>query len=56
VLQQKETEGIGTAAFDPLIQQALNTQSSQLDAVSGATITSNAFMEALATAMKKAGL
>ena len=56
VLRQNETADIGTAAFPTLIQQALETQSSQLDVISGATVTSNAFMEALANAMAKAGL
>ena len=56
VTKQAETEAIGVPAFEPLIQQALATQSAQLDTISGATITSNAFMEALAKAMAKAGL
>ena len=56
VLEQSETEGIGTPVYEPLIKQALETQSAQLDTVSGATVTCNAFMEALANAMTKAGL
>lgn len=56
VLKQNETEGIGTPVFEPLIEQALETQSCELDAFSGATVTSNAFMEALGNAMAKAGL
>ena len=56
VIKQQETEGIGTPAFEPLIAQALETQSCELDALSGATVTSNAFMEALNKAMTKAGL
>lgn len=56
VLKQSETEGIGTPVFEPMIAQALETQSCELDAFSGATVTSNAFMEALANAMAKAGL
>ena len=56
VLKHQETEGIGTDAFEKLIEQALDTQSSQLDVVSAATVTSDAFMEALALAMEKAGL
>lgn len=56
ILEQKETEGIGTPAYEPLIAQALETQSSKLDAISGATVTSKAFMEALTAAMEKAGL
>ncbi len=56
VVKHAETESIGDVAFEPLIKQALETQSSKLDVISGATITSNAFMEALAKAMAKAGL
>lgn len=56
VLKQSETEGIGVPALDTLIEEALEKQSAKLDAVSGATITSDAFMEALAKAMEKAGL
>lgn len=56
IIKQQETEGIGTPAFEPLIAQALETQSCELDALSGATVTSNAFMEALNKAMIKAGL
>ncbi|MDO4548225.1 MAG: FAD-binding protein [Clostridia bacterium] len=56
VVKQTETESIGGPAFQPLIEQALATQSSALDAISGATVTSRAFMEALADAMAQAGL
>jgi succinate dehydrogenase/fumarate reductase flavoprotein subunit len=56
VVKQNETESIGVPAFEPLIEQALSAQSSQLDMVSGASVTSNAFMEALQDAMQQAGL
>lgn len=56
VLKHEETEGIGAPAFPELIAQALATQSAKLDVISGATITCNAFMEALTMAMTKAGL
>lgn len=56
ILKQNETENIGGTAFDTLIEQALAGQSAEIDGVSGATITSQAFMEALAKAMAKAGL
>jgi uncharacterized protein with FMN-binding domain len=42
-----ETEGIGQAAADELIQQCLGAQSSEIDGVSGATITSNAVKDCL---------
>lgn len=56
VIKQSETEGIGTVAFEPLIEEALAKQSADIDAVAGATITSEAFKEALGLAMSKAGL
>ncbi|MCD8369438.1 MAG: FAD-dependent oxidoreductase [Clostridiales bacterium] len=56
VVKQNETPAIGTVAFDPLIEEALKAQSADIDAVSGATITSEAFKEALSKAMEKAGL
>jgi uncharacterized protein with FMN-binding domain len=37
-----ETEGIGQAAADELIQQCLSAQSSNIDGVSGATVTTDA--------------
>ncbi len=56
ILKQSETENIGGVAFDELIKQALESQSAEIDGVTGATITSDAFKEALAKAMTKAGL
>lgn len=56
ILEQKETENIGVPAFDTLIKQALETQSANVDTVSGATVTTEAFKEALKIAMEKAGL
>ncbi|MDO4546986.1 MAG: FMN-binding protein, partial [Clostridia bacterium] len=56
VTQQSETEGIGTVAFAPLIEQALEKQSANVDTIGGATITSEAFKEALQNALYKAGI
>ena len=56
VIKHSETPGIGPEAIAKLTEQALQKQSAELDTVSGATMTSTAFKEALATAMKKAGL
>ena len=56
VIKQSETPDIGVPAFDTLIQNALSAQSSAVDSVSGATVTSEAFCDALQKAMKKAGL
>lgn len=54
VLKHNETEGIGSTALPMLIDEALAAQNSAIDAVSGATITSTAFCEALDKAMEKA--
>ncbi|MCD8014821.1 MAG: FAD-binding protein [Lachnospiraceae bacterium] len=49
-----ETESIGAAAADELAQAILDAQSAEIDAVSGATITSNAAMEAAANCIAQA--
>lgn len=51
-----ETAGIGATALDELAKQAIKDQTADVDAVSGSTITSAAFKEALANAMKAAGI
>lgn len=56
VLEHNETVGIGDVALDALVVDAMEKQSAEVDAISGATITRDAFAEALATAMEKAGL
>jgi uncharacterized protein with FMN-binding domain len=49
-----ETEGIGQAAADELIQQCLGAQSSEIDGVSGATVTSSAVKDCLAQCIAQA--
>lgn len=56
VLKQSETENIGGAALDKLVEQALAAQGPKIDGVSGATVTSDAFKAALTEAMTKAGI
>lgn len=56
VVDHHETVGIGDVALDKLVQDALAKQSLEVDAITGATITHDAFLEALAKAMGKAGL
>lgn len=56
VTENSETAGIGDAAVDELVKEALDAQSADLDVVSGATVSSNAFMEALNKAMQAADL
>lgn len=55
VVNHKETEGIGTAAIDSLPGRIVEMQSVAIDAVSGATVTSNAILAAVASAIEKAG-
>ena len=43
-----ETDSIGQAAKDKLIEQVLNAQTSQIDGVTGATVTSKAVQNAVA--------
>lgn len=56
ILKQNETTGIGPEALEKLVPQALEIQSAEVDVVSGATVTSEAFKEALTLAIGKAGL
>lgn len=50
-----ETAGIGAEIGDTMIQRALDAQSSEIDGVAGATITSTAFRDALADCIAQAG-
>jgi len=49
-----ETEAIGGAAAEALVQQILAAQSAEIDGVSGATVTSNAVKRALKEALNQA--
>ena len=49
-----ETESIGGAAKDKLIEQIMNAQTSQIDGVTGATVTSKAIEAAVRSALKQA--
>ena len=51
VTEHSETEGVGTRAIDALPQAMVTANSWQVDTVSGATVTSNAIMAAVADAM-----
>ena len=53
VVEQNETAGIGDVALEKLVEQAKERKSAMVDTVSGATITSNAFIEALQNALDK---
>lgn len=56
IMEHSETAGIGEEAMDELSEQALEDQSADLDIVSGATVSSDGFMEALSQAIDEAGL
>ena len=51
VTEHSETEGVGTRAIEALPQAIVTANSWQVDATSGATVTSNAIMAAVADAM-----
>jgi iron complex transport system substrate-binding protein len=55
-VRHEETEGIGTVAAEKLPQRVVEAQSLGVDAVSGATVTSNAILAATASALEKAGI
>ena len=50
----QETEGIGKAAAEPLIEQLLTAQGPEIDGVSGASLTSNAARECLKNCIAQA--
>lgn len=54
VLSQSETDGLGNKAFDKLTSNAVVKNTYNIDAVSGATVTSNAFRDAVKNALDKA--
>ena len=47
VVYSNETESIGQVALETLVEEVISKQSLNIDAVSGATVTSNAFVEAM---------
>lgn len=51
-----ETDGIGEVAIDKLSEKVLATNSIEVDAVAGATMSSTAFIEAATAALEAAGL
>lgn len=50
-----ETENIGSFAVDMLGEQMMNAQTNKVDALTGATVTSNAILKAAAQALTAAG-
>ena len=56
VTEQSETEGIADGALETVPKEIVDSQSLSVDAVSGATITSNAIIEAAKAALESAGV
>lgn len=54
-LKHTETEGLGDKAAESIIEEIIATNSINVDAVSGATITSNALIEAVKAAISASG-
>lgn len=54
ILEQNETPGVGQSAFDPLTASIIEAQSTEVDGVSGATLTSTAVKEAVDQALAQA--
>lgn len=51
-----ETESIGQAVKDDIVNQIIEKQSTEIDGVTGATITTDAIKNAVNDALKQAGL
>lgn len=56
ILDEEETEGIGSLALKKMPGEILDAQSVQVDNVSGATITSEAIKTAIYNALKESGI
>ncbi|HCX65747.1 MAG TPA: FMN-binding protein [Eubacteriaceae bacterium] len=54
IKEHQETEGVGTNAFEPISTAIVESQSTEVDIVSGATLTSNAMIEATEEALSQA--
>lgn len=54
-IEHTETEGLGSVALEKLSANVLETQNLAIDAVSGATLSSNAFFEAMEITLEEAG-
>lgn len=56
IVKQQENPVLAAKVFTDLKQHVINTNSVQLDAISGATFSSKGFLDAVADAAKKAGV
>ena len=55
VLEHSETKGLGDSAMETIGEVIKNTNSTNVETVSGATVSSNAMMEAVKDALRQAG-
>ena len=55
IVDHKETPGVGEPAVEPIISRIIAAQGLGVDAISGATITSEAIIEGVADCLKQAG-
>ncbi|MBU5670691.1 flavocytochrome c [Paenibacillus brevis] len=55
VLEQQDTEGVSDAVFETIPQKVVEGQSLKVDVVSGASVSSNGLIDAIADALSKAG-
>lgn len=55
VLEQQDTEGVSDAVFDTIPQKVVEGQSLKVEVVSGASVSSEGLIEAIADALAKAG-
>ncbi len=56
VVGDQETDGLGSVAIEQLPPKMLEVQSPNVDVMSGATVTSNAIIEAVTAALSQAGV
>lgn len=54
ILEHSETPGLSDPIFEKIPQEIIKAQSTEVSAVSGATVTSNAIMQAVQDAIKDA--
>ena len=54
ILEHEETPGIAESAFDAVIPDIIEAQSTDVDSVSGATLTADAVIEAVEKALAEA--
>ncbi len=56
IVEHSDTENVAEPAFEELTEKVINEQSTEVDTISGATASSQGFLEALEDALKEADL